>query len=44
MARQVYDSIYFSVAEQFKLYLDSLDQDEIDHIENDIRANCNERG
>ena len=41
VARRVYASTYTNIAEQFKVYLDSLPPDEIDDIENDFRANRN---
>ena len=41
VARRVYNSIYSNIAEQFKIYLDSLASDEIDEIENDFRVNGN---
>ena len=41
VARIVYASTYANIAEQFKIYLNSLPPDEIDEIENDFRANGN---
>ena len=41
VARRVYASTYANMAEQFKMYLNSLPPDEIDEIENDFMANGN---
>ena len=41
VARRVYASTYASIAEQFKVYLNSLPFDKIDEIENYFRANGN---
>ena len=41
VARRVYESTYANMAEQFKIYLNSLPPDEIDEIENYFRANGN---
>ena len=41
-ARRVYASTYANMAEQFKIYLNSLPPDEIDEIENDFTANEND--
>ena len=41
VARRVYASTYANIAEQFKIYLNSLPPDEIDEIENDFQANGN---
>ena len=41
VARRVYASTYPNIAEQFKIYLNSLSPDEIDETENDFRANGN---
>ena len=41
VARRVYGSIYTNIAEQFKIYVNSLLPDEIDEIENNFRANGN---
>ena len=41
VARGAYSSIYTNIAEQFKIYLNSLPPDEIDKIENNFRANGN---
>ena len=41
VARRVYASTYANMAEQFKIYLNSLPPDEIDETENDFRANGN---
>ena len=40
-ARRVYASTYANMAEQFKIYLNSLPPDKIDEIENVFRANGN---
>ena len=40
-ARKVYNCIYTNIAEQFKIYINSLPPNEIDEIENDFRANGN---
>ena len=39
VARRDYSSIYIKIAEQSKIYTNSLPPDEIDEIENDFRAN-----
>ena len=41
IARRVYASTYASMAEQFKVYLNSLPPDKIDEIEKDFRTNGN---
>ena len=41
IAQRVHASTYANVAEQFKIYLNSLPSDEIDEIESDFRANGN---
>ena len=41
VARRVYASTYANMAEQFKMYLNSLPPDKIDEIENDFMANGN---
>ena len=41
VARRVYNSIYTDIAEQIKIYTNSLPPDEIDEIENDFCANEN---
>ena len=41
VARRVYASTYANIAEQFKIYLNSLPPDEIDEIENDFRVTGN---
>ena len=41
VARRDYSSIYIKIAEQSKIYTNSLPPDEIDEIENDFRANGN---
>ena len=41
IAQRVYASTYANVAQQFKIYLNSLPPDELDEIENDFRANGN---
>ena len=38
----MYASTYFNMAEQFKIYLNSLPPEEIDEIENDFRVNGND--
>ena len=39
VARKVYNSIYSSIAEHFKIYLEPLASDKIDEIENVFREN-----
>ena len=41
VAQRVYASTYANIAQQFKIYLNSLPLDKIDEIENDFRANGN---
>ena len=41
IAQRVYASTYANVAQQFKIYLNSLPSDELDGIENDFRPNGN---
>ena len=41
VSQTAYALAYANMAEQFKIYLNSLPPDEIDEIENDFRANGN---
>ena len=41
VSRRVYSSVYTNIAEQFKIYINSLPPDEIDEIKNDFRADGN---
>ena len=41
VTRRVYNSIYTNIAEQIKIYINSLPPDEIDEMENDFCANGN---
>ena len=42
VARRVYSSICTNIAEQFKIYLNSLSPDEIDENENNFSTNGND--
>ena len=41
VSRRVYSSAHTNIAEQFKIYINSLPPDEIDEIENDFWADGN---
>ena len=41
-ARRIYSSLYTSITEQFKIYVNFLPPDEIGEIENDFRSNGND--